>query len=201
MLRLECERLLGEFLTGARLEHVHRVAETCVALARVWGVDEDVAYLGGLLHDVAKPLTPETLAAKGVDIAEESRVLYDTYPRVWHAFAAQDVLRAFFPVLPDRVYSEIQWHTTGTAAMSLLARIVFVADFIEPKREAHGVPEVRELAFRDLNLAVYGLSLCSIRKLLLSGDRIHPETFRCQDYYLTQILASEARKIGVRLVG
>lgn len=192
---------MGDFLTGARLAHVYRVAETAVALAKKWGVSEEDAYLAGLLHDVAKNLTPELIEKEGVLVSLENRSLYAAYPKVWHAFAAPLVLQSKFPALPESVLSSVQWHTTGTMEMSALSQIIYVADFIEPGREAHGVAFIRELAFENLDEATFGLATCSLLFLLKHAEVIHPQTFLCLDYYRSQLSVGKARGIAAKLVG
>lgn len=179
---------------------MYRVAETAVSLSKRWGVSEEDAYLAGLLHDVAKKLTPELLEKQGVYVSPESVALYAAYPKVWHAFAAPLVLQAKFPTLPESVLSSVQWHTTGTMDMSVLSQIVYVADFIEPGREAHGVEFVRELAFESLDEATFGLATCSLLFLLKHAHVIHPQTLLCLDYYRGLLSVGKARGIAAKLV-
>lgn len=177
--------ILEEQLPEKRLNHVYRVSETCGYLANRYGADPEKAQLAGLFHDLAKYQTPERfLTEYHLEISESEQYIFDTYPSVWHAFVAPQFVRHFFP--EDRAFDEevcraMKWHTTGTAQMTVLDKILYVGDYIEPKRQGDAVELIRAWSEQDLDQAVLGLSTVLLFQLLLSGRLIHPESLSCRN--------------------
>jgi predicted HD superfamily hydrolase involved in NAD metabolism len=194
-------RVVEQYLSGSRLAHVFRVADTAVGLAKRWNASQDEAYLAGVLHDVAKPLNPELMHKEGIVVSDQNRALFAAYPRVWHAFAAPVLLQHVLPGLPESILDAVQWHTTGTADMSLLAQIIYVADFIEPERAMDCVDYVRELAMENLGKAISAISLYSFFSLVRQGDVIHPALYTCLDFYRSTLSREESKAIAVAILG
>ena len=152
-------------LKPTRVAHVRGTEEEAVRLARRWGADTGDAAEAAILHDITKKLTPEEqlrLYAKYdimTDTAERAE------PRLYHARTGARVARELFGV-SDEVFSAIEWHTTGRPDMSVLEKIIYLADFCEPTRRPFpGLDEVRALTDVDLDQAM-------IRALELSMDEV-----------------------------
>ena len=77
-------------------------------------------------------------------------------------------------------------HTTGRENMTLLDKIIFIADYIEPGRKFYGVDEVRELAYKDLDKAVLLSLENTIRHILNKGVLIHPNTINARNYIIKE---------------
>ena len=80
----------------------------------------------------------------------------------------------------------IRVHTLGSTSMSILDKIIFLADYIEPNRNFPGVDELRQLAFIDLNRAVISAYDGTIRHLLDLGLTIHVDTIRGRNSVLLE---------------
>lgn len=160
----------------ARAAHSVRVAETAWQLARHWGVDDVAAYQAGLLHDVAKAYTPDTLP---VVLADRMTTLWQAFPSVWHAFIGPDMVKACHLPLSEAVADAIRWHTTGHDQMSCLTQVVFVADYIEPQRPFANREQVAQLAYQHLEGAVLAIVSGTIRELMGRSVPIHPHAMGC----------------------
>lgn len=155
----ELEGVVVQLLDPGRVAHVLGCRDTAVSLARHYGASETDAARAGLLHDVTKaldgPLQLTLCQGYGKMLDDFSR----KYPKTLHALTGSLVAQRIFGESPE-VVSAICWHTTGRADMTLLEKIVYLADYIEPNRTIPGVEKLRALAFTDLDGAMkLGLSM------------------------------------------
>ncbi len=138
---------------SSRIKHVLGCREEAVRLARRWGADELDAENAAILHDITKKMPAE----EQLRLCEEAGTPVPDYrpelEAMLHAFSGAAAAALEFGVSPE-VESAIRWHTTGRADMSLLEKIIWLADYIEPNRTTPGVESVREAAYRDLNEAM-----------------------------------------------
>ena len=171
----ELEPVVLSLLKKSRVNHVLGCRDTAVALAKHWGADETDAARAGILHDVTKALDgPLQLTL----CAEYGTILSDfgkKYPKTLHALTGSLVAEQIFGE-NEAVVSAIRHHTTGKADMSLLEKIIYVADYMEPNRDFPGVEKLRELAFSDIDAALkLGLEM-TLEHLKRLGDEVSPES-------------------------
>ncbi len=140
-------------LKPKRIAHVAGCEGEAVALAMRWGEDPELAAEAAILHDVTKRLSEQEQLAMcaGYGLHPDSSEL--KCPNVLHAITAAAYAKDRFGVCGE-VESAIRWHCTGKPDMTLLEKIVWLADYVEPNRDFPGVEEVRELVCEDLNLAM-----------------------------------------------
>ena len=140
-------------LSPKRVAHVVGCEAEAVTLANRWGEDPENAAEAGILHDITKKLVLSDqliLCRKyGIinDNAEEENV------KLLHAKTGAALARDLFNI-SDEVYDAIRWHTTGKPDMTLLEKIIYMADYIEPNRDFDGVDKLRKLAYEDLDEAM-----------------------------------------------
>jgi nicotinate-nucleotide adenylyltransferase len=161
------ERLTKE-LKPQRMEHTAYVLETAIALADRFGADAKKARTAALLHDCAKYLPDDILLSYA-----------DTEPpmiQILHAPAGADYARTAYGVEDPEILRAIRLHTTGDAGMTLLDKIIYLADMIEPSRSYDGVDQIRNASSLDemMRLAL----LQSIWYIKEKGNAIHPATLR-----------------------
>lgn len=140
-------------LDPARLPHVEGCEKEAVRLAFRWGADVDDAREAAILHDITKKLSPE----QNLKILEEHGAapveIVKAEEKLFHSKTGALVARTEFGVT-DTVADAIMWHTTGRAGMSVLEKVIYLADYIEPARAFEGVEELRELAYLDIDGAM-----------------------------------------------
>ena len=169
----ELELIVVSLLNPNRVKHVLGCRDTAVALARRWGADETDAARAGILHDITKaidgPLQLTLCQAYGKLLDDFSK----RYPRTLHALTGSMVAQRIFGE-NDAVVSAIEFHTTGRANMTLLEKIIYVADYMEPNRDFPGVERLRELAFSDIDAALkLGLEM-TLEHLNRQGAEVSP---------------------------
>ena len=169
----ELEPIVVSLLNPNRVRHVLGCRDTAVALAKRWGADETDAARAGILHDITKaidgPLQLTLCDAYGKLLDDFSK----RYPRTLHALTGSMVAQRIFGE-NENVVSAIEFHTTGRADMTLLEKIIYVADYMEPNRDFPGVERLRELAFSDMDAALkLGLEM-TLEHLREQGAEVSP---------------------------
>lgn len=171
----QLEQVVVGLLNPNRVAHVLGCRDTAVALARHWGADETDAARAGILHDITKALDGSlqlTLCRAYGKLLDDFSM---RYPKTLHALTGSLVARRIFGE-NENVVSAICWHTTGRGNMTLLEKIIYLADYIEPNRTIPGVKHLRELAFSDIDAAmVAGLNM-TLTHLAGQKAEISPET-------------------------
>ena len=179
---------LKEKLPKKRYEHTLGVAYTAAALAMCYGEDILKAELAGILHDVAK-------AKKSFELKDDMKGYIDPYtdgdyvaliadkaPQILHAIYAPYLAKRDYKIEDKDILSAIRWHTTGKKDMTMLEKIVFVADYIEPNRKKlPDLDRIRTLSFHDISEAVKVTAKSTIEYLGSQGMYIDKFTYELSD--------------------
>lgn len=181
--------------TADRYEHTIGVAYTAICMAMRFDCDLKKAEIAGLLHDCAKCFPDDVQLSKcnkyNISITEAER----TSPYLLHAKLGAFMAMDKFDVNDKDIINAILYHTTGRPAMSTLEKIIYIADYIEPKRsKAQNLTEIRRMAFVDLDITMLMIlsdTLDYLRKK--QGSNIDEMTVRAYDYY--KKLDSEKKQI------
>lgn len=165
-------------LNPDRLYHSLNVADEAKKLAKHYGADEQKAFTAGLLHDILKN-TPDSellqyFERNGIMLTETERASRKT----WHAMAGADFLRRELHVTDADILSAVRWHTTGRAGMTLLDKVLFVADFISADRDYPGVERMREKAYVSLEDAMLEGLQFTINELVENAWPVHEDSIR-----------------------
>lgn len=171
-------------LPPMRYEHSLSVSYTCMALAMRYGYDLQKAELAGLLHDCAKRFSDSELIEKcakhGIELTEGER----NAPAVIHAKYGAWMAEHKYGITDEEILSAIRCHTTGKPDMSTLDKILYIADYIEPRRDkASNLPQMRELAFKDLDKTMYAILAGTLTYLESKGANVDPMTRQAYDYF------------------
>ena len=182
----QLEQVVISLLKPNRVAHVLGCRDTAARLAKIWGVDETDAARAGMLHDVTKALDgPLQLTL----CREYGKILSDffrKYPKTLHALTGSLVAERIFGE-NEKVVAAIESHTTGKAAMTMLEKIIYVADYMEPNRDFPGVEKLRELAETNMDAALkLGLET-TLAHLARLGDEVSPETQEALEYLNAKI--------------
>ena len=179
----EIRKHLKKKLDAYRYEHTLGVEFTCQALAMRYGYDLDKADLAGLLHDSAKrfedPVMLQKCLDRNIPVTDEE----ERDPSLLHAKLGAWMAEHKYEVDDPEILSAITCHTTGKPGMSLLDKILYVADYIEPRRsKAANLTAMRKLAFIDLDEACLEIMESILVYLKSTGCQIDPMTeAACED--------------------
>ncbi len=180
-------KAVGKVQDARRFEHTLGVEYTSAALAMRYGGDLENARVAGLLHDCAKCLSDEKMLSickkNHIPVTEVER----KNPFLLHAKVGACLAREKYGVKEPDILNAIRSHTTGRRDMSLLEKIVFVADYIEPgRRHAPRLGEIRKLAFVDIDQALREILRDTLAYLKTSEGDIDPMTEETWRYYSRQ---------------
>ncbi|MCY7856441.1 bis(5'-nucleosyl)-tetraphosphatase (symmetrical) YqeK [Bacillus sonorensis] len=175
MKRDEALACVKEQLTEQRYTHTVGVMETAVKLAERFGADVKKAETAAIFHDYAKFRPKEEMKQIILDENKSLEVL-DFHHELWHAPAGASLVKTEVGITDEDVLSAIRYHTSGRPGMTLLEKIIYVADYIEPGRLFPGVDEVRALAEENLDLALIQALKNTITFLLKKNQAVFPDT-------------------------
>lgn len=180
-------QLLRQRLDEYRYVHSLGVADSARQLAKIYGADEEKAYYAGLLHDVAKNTPKE----EQLELMEKGGIkLTDTEknnPALWHAMAGECYLRDCMGITDEEILGSVRYHTTGKAGMSLLEKVIYVADYISAERNYPDVDVMRDLSLNHSleKASLYSLKYTFNKQTKLEGI-IHPDSV---EYYNELIIS------------
>ncbi|MCP3030382.1 bis(5'-nucleosyl)-tetraphosphatase (symmetrical) YqeK [Halobacillus sp. A1] len=164
-------------LKKSRYEHTIRVTDTALELARKYGADLARTEKAAILHDFAKNKSKDELKQWILKDQRLSKDLLYYHHELWHGPVGALMLEKEIQLKDKEVQSAIACHTSGKKDMSILDKVVFLADYIEPGRKFSGVEEVRELAEQDLDKACLQAMINTIQFLMNNKSSVYPNTF------------------------
>jgi predicted HD superfamily hydrolase involved in NAD metabolism len=167
-------------MPAKRWEHTLGVMETAVLLARAYGCDADKAHLAALLHDVCKywPVNDQRDMIRDNGLPAD---LLDYDKELWHAHAGAFIAQRDYGIDDEEVLDAIRYHTTGRKLMTLLEKVVCLADFMEPGRDFPGVHNIREIAEHNVDKALLAAFDGTIIFLLEKGKKVYPLTIEARN--------------------
>ena len=181
---LNIKRRVKRELDKERYQHTLGVAYTASCLAMRYGSNIEDAFIAGLLHDCAKciPNDDKYEICKKYDIKLSQYEIEN--PSLLHAKVGAFLAEKRYGITDKDILNAIRSHTTGMPGMSLLQKIIFVADYREPNRtEAPDLPQVREQAFVDLDKTICIILSDTLKYLEKKGAKIDPMTRETYEYY------------------
>ena len=180
----ECRRQLCDEIGNKRYLHSIGVSNTSACLAMRYGCDIWKAYVAGLLHDCAKGLSEEEMIRAVTEADIELSEIEKSNPELLHAKAGSVLARSKYEINDDDILDAIKYHTTGRPSMTLLEKIIFTADYIEPNRS--GIPDldsIRQVAFTDIDNAIILICKASIEYLKQKNRVIDVTTIDTYEFY------------------
>ena len=179
--------ILKTELSLKRYNHCLCVCEEAEKLAAFYGVDVKKARLAGLMHDCAKAMTNAQHMKLGYEFNFELTDYEKNQPKILHAFIGAYLISKKYNIDDLDIFDAIFYHTTAKPNMSILTKIIFIADFIEPNRpKCTQIANIRELAYSDIDEAVISGIDFTILNLINSGSLIHNLSFEARNYYINK---------------
>ena len=168
-------------LSEKRFNHSERVVKRAVEYATIYNVDIEVIKLVAIAHDIAKELTEE----ENQEYIYKYNIKLDDIEKanksLWHAKIGAYICKEKYGFTEDMVNS-VRYHTTGRENMSILEKIIYLADATEEGREycsANFVDIIKE----DIDKGMFEISKWSLTYLLNNNAIIHPDTIKCYNFY------------------
>lgn len=162
--------------------HTEGVRQTAAALARKYGADPEKAETAALFHDMFRGRTKAEINELVTENGLPEK--YRNDPNLAHGKIAAAVMQRDFGITDREILDAVSFHTTGRPAMTLLDKVVYIADAIEPSRDYPGVDRLRELAQHDLDAACLESMQGTIEHVMKEGGRLDGDTAAARDYLI-----------------
>ena len=170
------KEMLKARLAPKRFYHSLCVMEEAVKLAELYGADTEKARLAGLLHDITKNMPDEEqlelMDKNGVVLTELER----SSRKLYHAISGAWVVEHELNIDDRDIIDAIRYHTTARGNMSLLEKVIYMADYVSADRDYEGADELRELAHKDFTEAMLVAVAYTVTELVEKRAQIHPDT-------------------------
>lgn len=181
---IKMQKKLVKYLDEDRFAHTLGVMYTCASLAMVHGYDLEDAQVAGLLHDCAKCIPNK----KKLKLCSQHNIsvtdFEEEHPFLLHAKLGAYIARKKYDITDEEILSSITYHTTGRREMSLLEKIVYIADYIEPMRnKAPNLDKIRKLAFQNLDECLYEILKDTLEYLDENPQNVDNTTKEAFSYY------------------
>ena len=175
---------LEKELKPDRFDHTLGVAYTAANMAFIHGADVEKALIAGFLHDCAKCMSHEDQ----IKICEKNKIEISEVEKrnhsLLHAKVGMFLARTKYDVYDTDILNAIRWHTTGREDMSLLEKIIYIADFIEPNRKPlEDMNTIRQEAYTDIDRCLAHILHNSVIYLKTIGKEIDDATMIAYEYY------------------
>ncbi len=184
LIKISLKKILGE----ERLEHSVNTSKVARKLAIKYDCDADKAEVAGLLHDCAKDLDYKTLEKMVFEYNIELDEIIRKIPKLLHPLVGAVIAKKEFNIQDPVILKAIKAHSTGAAQMSLLDKIIYLSDKIEPLRNMNGVEEVRKMAEINLDKAVLMALDMGLLYLISKDLLIHPISIEARNNILSKVV-------------
>ena len=181
---LNIQAKLETQLDDSRYKHTIGVMQTAEQLAKTYGYSIEKAMLAGLLHDCAKCLSHEEKVSLCNQYNVEISISEMKHKSLLHAKVGAILAKQLYNIDDPEILHAICVHTTGEPNMSLLDKIIYVADYIEPGRDqAPNLEILREIAYKNINQCVALISYDTLEYLKTKEWAIDPTTELTYEFY------------------
>ena len=159
-------------------EHVERVRQEAARLDVHYGMDLPQVDLAAAAHDLARALDGPTLLAEARRFGARVHPVERAEPLLLHGRVAALWLQNEDGIADVEVLQAVTWHTTGRKGMGPLAKVVFLADKMDPSKSSRYpyIDVVRVLATQNLDQALLTFLDHQIKDSVQRGWLIHPAT-------------------------
>ncbi|MEG0614484.1 MAG: bis(5'-nucleosyl)-tetraphosphatase (symmetrical) YqeK [Oscillospiraceae bacterium] len=179
----ELKKLLQSRLTSKRFVHSLNVADEAKKLAEIWGFDEEKAYLAGLLHDISKDILKNDQKSAVENSLMNVSEIEKKSPPLLHSIAGAFYIKNTLKIDDDDLINAVRYHTVAREGMSILEKIVYMADLVSIDRTYANVEEMRKFAHSDLDLAMFEALKFSIKSVLNKGTSLPLTTVDAYNQY------------------
>lgn len=184
--RLNEAELLGKIsnrLSEKRLKHTLAVKEEALKLAECYGYSNEKNIVwAALLHDIGRGYDQNTMNQYVKKYNLDNIYLNNT--SLAHSKVGAELIKDEFQVNNIDIIKAVSFHTTGKENMSILEKIIFLADIIEPNRTFNEVDVLRKLSYQDMDEACLMALDLSIKYVIERKEYLHIDTLLARNDFL-----------------
>lgn len=180
------KKRLQQMISADRYTHSLGVAEAASRLAQLYGASVEKARIAGLVHDCGKSESKNILLNRVLEFGIVMDEIEQVETHLLHGPVSAKLAQREFGINDEDMLSAIRYHTTGRVWMSLLEKIVYLADYVEPGRCFPGVDGLRRIAYRDLDAALLRAMELTLIHIIERGLMIHPRTVAARNWLVRE---------------
>lgn len=163
-------------LTEKRFNHCIRVEKEATKLGDIYGVDNYKCRLAAIAHDCTKKFSDDELTYRAREYGIEIDDIQLETPQLLHGPVGAEYCRREFEIQDKDILNSIYYHTTGRKNMSMLEKIIYLSDIIEEGRYFQGIEKIRDMAIKDIDMAIILSCNSTISYVMQKNFLIHPLT-------------------------
>lgn len=164
-----------------RRVHTYGVVNTAIELAKQYGCDVKKAELAALCHDLYRSIPVNVLNYYVKHLGLDKK--YTDNPNLSHGKIAAEMIQRDYGITDSDIINAVSFHTTGRRGMSLLEKIIYIADAIEPNRHYPGVDQLRVMVKQDLDKACLMSLSRTIDYVTSEGNYLDEDTLHAKTYF------------------
>ncbi len=184
---------ISEQMRPKRFKHVLGVEQAALSLAKKYQGPVEKASIAALTHDYAKERSDEEFVAMIKNKKLDLELLHWGNP-IWHGGVGAYFVKDELGINDPEILQAITLHTTGAKDMTLLDKIIYVADYIEAGRDFPGVDEARKLANENLDAAVAFEAKHTLAHLIEQDVAVYPKSLETYNYWVPKMKKLEEEK-------
>lgn len=165
-----------------RFKHSEGVVQRAIEYANIYGVDEKVAKLTAIAHDIAKEIPKNEIIEYAGKIGIELDDVEKRNLQLAHAKIGAKICKEKYGFTEDMI-NAVKYHTTGRENMSMLEKIIYLADATEPGRTYLDLQYYVDLIKKDIDRGVFEVTKFSIQSICSKERIIHLDSIRCYNFY------------------
>ena len=174
---------IESLLSNKRFIHSKGVVDRALEYASIYNVDKEKVRLVAIAHDIAKELSMDDINKYMDEYKIELDDVEKKIPNLWHAKIGAYICKNKYNFDEDMI-NAIMYHTTGRANMSMLEKIIYLADATEANRGYDDIDWYVYLIKKDIDKGMLEVSRWVIGDLLEKNKQIHLNTIECYNNYL-----------------
>lgn len=178
---------LSEMLSEKRYNHSIAVAIQAFKLAEIYDEDTSKAFIAGLVHDCCKEISKEEQLKIINKFDIMLTAIEEKEPNIWHGYAASGYIKEKWDITDDDICSAVKYHTCGKKNMTLLEKIIFVADLTSEDRNYPDAESIREISYKNIDRAIYECYKYIIPFIVKRGGYITQNTIDCYNDSVSSI--------------
>ena len=176
------DNYLLDVLTPKKLIHTEGVVHMALRLAKIYGADLEKTRIAAKYHDIAKCFDESILDGYVIRYNLPKKLIGK--PNLSHGKVAAEIMRDKFAIDDEEILNAVRYHTTLREDMTLLDKIIYVADAIEVNRDYEGLDELRKIAYEDIDRACIMILDSTIKRVNEKGEYLDEDTLKAKEYYL-----------------
>lgn len=169
-------------LSEKRFRHSEGVVERAIEYAKIYGAKEKEVKLAAIAHDIAKEIPKDEIIKYAEEIGVELDEIEKINLNLLHAKLGAKICKDKYGFTDDMA-NAVKYHTTGRENMSLLEKIIYLADATEPGRTYFELQYYVDLIKKDIDRGLFEVAKWTIGNITAREGILHLDTVKCYNFY------------------